>query len=69
MRPTHTAFGVVPAHREIIRLESDQREDQLALLRWADDGGYCPPDPEDAAVDRGLALVTLSLTGDLEPCA
>jgi hypothetical protein len=54
------AYPIANARREIIRLESDDREDQLALQRWADDGGYCPPDPEDtAAADRGLALVTI----------
>lgn len=29
------------------KCRSDDWDDELALLRWADDGGYCPPDPGD----------------------
>lgn len=35
------------------RGETENREDSVALMRWADDGGYCPPEP-DVAVELGV---------------
>ena len=56
IRRSLAAYPVANARREIIRLRSNDREGELALQRWADDGGYCPPDPEDApAIHRAQA--------------
>lgn len=42
---------------------SDDRDDELALLRWADDGGYCPPDLYDAGKPCPVAAIAAARPG------